>query len=51
MTPRIRPLADDEAKPAARGILRQIDTALGMVPNLHRTLAHAPAETVCWRLE
>ena len=43
MTPRIEPLPDDEASPTSLDLLQQVERALGMVPNLHRTLAHAPA--------
>lgn len=43
MQPRILPLSVDGAPEAARGILRATEGALGMLPNLHRTLAHAPA--------
>ncbi|MCA9321946.1 MAG: carboxymuconolactone decarboxylase family protein, partial [Planctomycetes bacterium] len=43
MAPRIKALTNEDAPDASRTILRQIDKAIGMVPNLHRTLAHAPA--------
>lgn len=42
-TPRILPLPDDEVPQSARAVLQRIGEALGKVPNLHRTLAHAPA--------
>ncbi len=43
MEPRIRPLDDDQAPATSRTLLEQTRKAIGMVPNLHRTLAHAPA--------
>ena len=43
MQPRILPVPDDQTAPAARTILEQTKKAVGMVPNLHQTLAHAPA--------
>lgn len=43
MEPRILPLTDTLAPAAARAILDQTKQAIGMVPNLHRTLAHSPA--------
>ena len=42
MTPRI-PTIDDNTTTPARETLEQVGKAVGMVPNLHRTLAHAPA--------
>ena len=43
MQPRIPTLTDDKAPAPARRILDAVRRAVGMVPNLHRTLAHAPA--------
>lgn len=43
MTHRIAPLSEDDAPVGARETLRRTREAIGMVPNLHRTLAHAPA--------
>jgi len=43
MKPRILALADGQAPSDARAVLAQVQKAVGMVPNLHRTLAHAPA--------
>ncbi|MEZ6196922.1 MAG: carboxymuconolactone decarboxylase family protein [Planctomycetota bacterium] len=43
MTPRIPALADAAAPAPSREILDATRRAIGMVPNLHRTLAHAPA--------
>lgn len=43
MEPRIEALALENAPEASRTILDQVQRAIGMVPNLHRTLAHAPA--------
>lgn len=40
--PRIEALHDEHTTPSAREILQRTRRALGMVPNLHRTLAHAP---------
>lgn len=40
--PRIPALTDAEAPADSAKILEQIRKGLGMVPNLHRTLAHAP---------
>jgi uncharacterized peroxidase-related enzyme len=42
LEPRIEPLSDEHAPPASRAILQQTKQAVGMVPNLYRTLAHAP---------
>lgn len=41
--PRIEALSDDHASPEARSVFEQVQRGLGMVPNLHRTLAHSPA--------
>ena len=43
MAPRIPPVNTDTLPAAAGTILQQIQGAIGMIPNLHRTLAHAPA--------
>ncbi len=43
MSPRIPALSDDRAPADARHTLTTVGKALGMVPNLHRTLANAPA--------
>jgi uncharacterized peroxidase-related enzyme len=43
MNPRIAPLSNDAAPAASTKILESVHAAVGMVPNLHRTLAHAPA--------
>jgi uncharacterized peroxidase-related enzyme len=43
MNPRILPLSDELASESARGVFTQTERALGLVPNLHRTLAHSPA--------
>jgi len=42
MEPRIEPLSDEHAPAASRAILQATKQAVGMVPNLYRTLAHAP---------
>lgn len=41
--PRIPALGDDDTPESVRAVFRQTQKAIGMVPNLHRTLAHAPA--------
>ena len=41
--PHLPPLANHEAPPAARKLFDRIQAAFGMVPNIYRTLAHAPA--------
>ena len=43
MSPRIPTLSIDDAPATSAEILSDIQRALGMVPNLHKTLAHAPA--------
>ncbi len=43
MTPRINALTIDAAPEASAAILSAVRDAIGMVPNLHATLAHAPA--------
>lgn len=43
MKPRIEPIPDDKATPAAQALLEQTRRSIGKIPNLHRTLAHAPA--------
>jgi alkylhydroperoxidase family enzyme len=41
--PRIQPLQDDQANPQARQLFDKIHSAFKMVPNLFRTLGHAPS--------
>jgi alkylhydroperoxidase family enzyme len=41
--PHLPPLSNDEAAPAARTVLETLQAKLGRVPNMYRTLAHAPA--------
>lgn len=43
MSPRIPALDDRQAPPRAAKILDRVGKSLGRVPNLHRTLANAPA--------
>ena len=43
MTPRIAPLSDDAAPADSLPVLERTGRALGLVPNLHRALAHSPA--------
>ena len=40
--PHIEPLADDQATEAAKSLFEPLQSALGMVPNIFRTIAHAP---------
>jgi uncharacterized peroxidase-related enzyme len=40
--PRIKPLTDDQASPQARTLFDKIHSAFKMVPNIFRTMAHAP---------
>jgi uncharacterized peroxidase-related enzyme len=41
--PRIAPLDPAAAAPEAAAILEQVRAAFGMLPNVHRVLAHSPA--------
>lgn len=43
LAPTLPALSDDQLPAATRETLDGLRRALGMVPNLHRTLAHAPA--------
>lgn len=43
MKPRIEPLPDGQAPAGSLEILQRTGKAMGMVPNLYRALAHAPA--------
>ena len=43
MTPRISALTDQQSPAASAEVLAATKAKLGVVPNLHRTLAHAPA--------
>jgi hypothetical protein len=40
--PLLAPLSNDEAEPDARHTLNSLELKLGQVPNMYRTLAHAP---------
>jgi AhpD family alkylhydroperoxidase len=40
--PHLPPLEDEAASPAARATLERLHVKLGRVPNMYRTLAHAP---------
>lgn len=42
-SPTLPPLSDSEASGQARTYLKRVNSALGMVPNLHRTIAHSPS--------
>ena len=41
--PRIKPIDIDQADGKAKSLLENVNKALGMTPNLMRTLAHSPA--------
>lgn len=43
MTARIQPLSGSDVPARSQEILTQVESAIGMVPNLHRTLAQSPA--------
>jgi alkylhydroperoxidase family enzyme len=40
--PHLAPLADAEAPDASKGLFQQIQSQFGMVPNIFRTMGHAP---------
>ncbi len=40
--PHLHPLGNDEASPEAQATLENLHAKLGQVPNMYRTLAHAP---------
>jgi alkylhydroperoxidase family enzyme len=40
--PHIEPLSDDQAAEAAKTLFQPLQSAFGMVPNIFRTMAHAP---------
>jgi len=40
--PRIQPLKDEQASPQARPLFDKIQSAFKMVPNIFRTMGHAP---------
>ena len=40
--PHLEPLSDDQASEAAKSLFQPLQSALGMVPNIFRTMAHAP---------
>ncbi len=40
--PHIEPLSDDQASEAAKNLFQPLQSALGIVPNIFRTMAHAP---------
>src|SRR4051794_14233262 len=40
--PHLPPLGNDDADPEARASLDSLQAKLGRVPNMYRTLAHAP---------
>ena len=39
----LSPLADAQASDAAKTIFKSLQSAIGMVPNIFRTMGHAPA--------
>jgi uncharacterized peroxidase-related enzyme len=40
--PQIAPLSDPEAPPASRDLFKEVQAKMGMVPNIFRTMGHAP---------
>ena len=38
----LEPLSDDKAADAAKGLFQTLQSKLGAVPNMYRTLGHAP---------
>ena len=40
--PHVAPLADAHAPDASKSLFQQIQSQLGMVPNIFRTMGHAP---------
>jgi uncharacterized peroxidase-related enzyme len=41
--PALAPLANDQASDAAKPLFQAVQSAFGMVPNIFRTMGHAPA--------
>jgi alkylhydroperoxidase family enzyme len=41
--PHVPPLADAQASDPAKNLFRDIQSKFGMVPNIFRTMGHAPA--------
>ena len=41
--PRVQPLKDDQANPQARTLFDKIQGVFKMVPNIFRTMGHAPS--------
>ena len=39
---RIAPLSIESASPEAQAVLKEIESAFGMVPNVFKTMAHYP---------
>jgi alkylhydroperoxidase family enzyme len=40
--PQVAPLADAQAPDASKSLFQQIQSKFGMVPNIFRTMGHAP---------
>jgi alkylhydroperoxidase family enzyme len=40
--PHLAPVSDAQASDAAKNLLQNLQAKLGMVPNIFRTMAHAP---------
>lgn len=40
--PHVQPLSDEQASPPARHLFDKLQRALKMVPNIFRTMGHAP---------
>jgi alkylhydroperoxidase family enzyme len=41
--PHVQPLSDEQASPQAQALFGKIKSAFKMVPNLFRTMGHAPS--------
>lgn len=41
--PHVQPLSDEQASPQAKTLFSKLQSALKMVPNIFRTMGHAPA--------
>lgn len=41
--PHVQPLSDEHANPQAQAVFSKLQSALKMVPNIFRTMGHAPS--------
>ncbi len=41
--PHIQPLSDEQAGPEAKSLFAKLQSAIKMVPNIFRTMGHAPS--------